>query len=89
MKVSSASMSYSRSQSVGNSTQPTPVTTSALDTGPNSELVSSIPVYKTWEPSVEKVVYSLPIPSVRAGETLRATGNVELTGSHSYGNLGF
>jgi Concanavalin A-like lectin/glucanases superfamily len=63
----------------------TPVTTSALDTGPNSELVSSVPIYKTWEPSVEKVVYSLPIPSVRAGETLRATGNVELSGSHSYG----
>lgn len=61
-----------------------PVTTSALDTGPSSEQVSSVPVYKTWEPSVEKVVYSLPIPSVRAGETLRATGNVELTGSHSY-----
>jgi hypothetical protein len=65
-------------------TEPTAVTTSALNTGPNSELVSSVPIYKNWEPSVEKVVYSLPIPSVRAGETLRATGNVELTGGHSY-----
>jgi hypothetical protein len=85
MKVSKASVSYSRSHSIGSSTPLTPVTTSALDTGPSSELVSSVPVYKTWEPSVEKVVYSLPIPSVRAGETLRATGNVELSGSHSYG----
>jgi hypothetical protein len=63
---------------------PTPITTSALKTSPSAELVSSVPIYKEWDSSVEKVVYSLPIPSVRAGETLRATGNVELTGSHSY-----
>lgn len=61
-----------------------PVTTAALSTGPDSQLVSSVPIYKNWEPSVEKVVYSLQIPSVRAGEVLRATGGVELTGSHSY-----
>jgi hypothetical protein len=65
-------------------TEPTPVTASALATSPSSELVSSIPVYKTWEPSVEKAIYSLPVPSISAGETLRATGNVELIGSHPY-----
>jgi hypothetical protein len=82
--VSKASMNYARSRPVGRATTPTPVTTSALTTGPSAEQISTVPVYKEWDPSYEKVVYSLAIPSVRAGETLRATGNVELTGNHAY-----
>jgi Concanavalin A-like lectin/glucanases superfamily len=85
LKLMRATVSYSRTQPVAEATEPTPVRTSVLDTGPSSELVSSVPIYKTWEPSVEKTVYSLPVASLKGGEALRATGNIELTGMHSYG----
>ncbi|HMJ73528.1 MAG TPA: hypothetical protein VK471_09220 [Solirubrobacterales bacterium] len=63
--------------------EPTSVTTRELDTGPSSELISSLPITAGGE---SKAVYSLQIPSIQIGETLRATGNVELTGAHSYGS---
>lgn len=60
------------------------VTTSVLSTGPSSELVSDVPIYTTWSPSVTKVVYSLPIPSIGNGEVLRTTGDLLVTNTQSY-----
>lgn len=59
----------------------TEVTTSVLDTGPSSELVSSVPITTT---GIETVVYSLPITSLKASELLRVTGNLEVTNQQTY-----
>ena len=60
------------------------VTTHALDTGSSSELISSVPITNPPAPIAEKVVYSLALPSIIAGEALRATGNLKLINDHSY-----
>lgn len=60
---------------------PTEVITTMLDTGPSAELVSSVPITST---GVETVVYSLPIPSIKAGEVMRASGNIKLVNTHTY-----
>ncbi len=60
---------------------PTEVTTNLLDTGPSSELVSSVPITASGS---ETVVYSLAVPTTKAGEVLRATGNLQLTNTHNY-----
>ena len=56
-------------------------TTTALDSGPSSELVSDVPITSSGEATV---VYSLPISSLSAGEVLRATGNLEVTNTRWY-----
>lgn len=61
---------------------PTPVTTRGLDTGPTSELVSSVPI-ASGEPSPTSI-YSLKVPSIEEGEVLRTAGNVELASSRPY-----
>jgi Polysaccharide lyase len=57
------------------------VTTTALNTGPSSELVPSVPITSS---GVSTVVYSLPISSLKADEVLRVTSNLEVTNTHSY-----
>jgi hypothetical protein len=82
LENSTASLNYSRSKSVGQSPQPTPVTTRELDTGPSSEQLSSVAI-STGEPS-PSVIYSLKVPVVHKEEVLRATGDVEVTANRSY-----
>jgi Concanavalin A-like lectin/glucanases superfamily len=60
---------------------PQEVTTSVLDSGPSAEKVSSVPITAS---GTETVVYSLAIPSIKVNEVLRATGNVEVTNTHTY-----
>jgi hypothetical protein len=60
---------------------PTQVVTTALDTGPTSELVSTVPITSS---GIETVVYSLPIPTLKAGEVLRAAGSVQVTNNQTY-----
>ncbi|MET0304813.1 MAG: LamG-like jellyroll fold domain-containing protein [Solirubrobacterales bacterium] len=60
---------------------PSEVTTSVLDTGPSSEKVSSVPITAS---GTETAVYSLAVPSLKANEVLRATGNLEMTNTHTY-----
>jgi Concanavalin A-like lectin/glucanases superfamily len=60
---------------------PQEVTTAVLDTGTSSEKVSNVPITAN---GTETIVYSLTIPSIKAEETLRATGNLEVTNTHTY-----
>ncbi len=63
-------------------TASTEVTTSMMSTGPNSELVPSVPIASSN--GIDTAVYSLAIPSIKAGEVLRTTGNLEVTNTHTY-----
>jgi Concanavalin A-like lectin/glucanases superfamily len=62
---------------------PVAVTTSAFDTGSSSELVSSIPI-TSFSADETRVVYSLPLHSIQAGEVLRAAANLEVTNPRPY-----
>jgi Concanavalin A-like lectin/glucanases superfamily len=57
------------------------VTTTVLDAGPFSEKVSGVPITSS---GIETAVYSLPVPSLKGGEILRITANLEVTNTHTY-----
>lgn len=63
---------------------PTEVTVTSLDSGPESEQVSSLPITDPEAEAEEEVVYSLEVPALTEGEVLRATANLELTNDQSY-----